>query len=275
MIPQANFSPHITYLGDGPRKLLALHCTLAFGGAWTGLVRKLDGEVTVVAPDLPSHGRSPDWDGVSDFGATAYEAALTGLTEPMDVLGHSFGGVLALRLAVEHPELVRSLTMVEPVFFCIAQADAPEIAAQQAEQSQPFNALIEAGDMEGAARAFNGSWSDGSRWMEMPEQVRAAMTRAIHVVPGSQPFLFGDNANLVARLDRVTMPTLVVRGELADPIVEATNRGLARRLPNAREVVIDGAGHMAPITHPTEMAALLRSLWSGSEVGQERVNAVR
>ena len=275
MTPQPGFTPHVAHLGSGPRKVLALHCTLAFSGAWGGLMRKLAGEVTLIAPDMPSHGRSPDWDGTSDFGATVYEAARRCLTEPMDVIGHSFGGATALRLAVEHPELVRSLTMIEPVFFCIAQADAPEVAQAQIAQSQPFYDLILAGDMEGAARTFNRSWSDRARWADMPEQVRAAMTRAIHVVPGSHPFLFGDNANLVARLSQAHMPTLLVRGAETDEAVCVTNAGLARRLPNAREVVMQNAGHMAPITHPADMADLLRELWAGSEVGQELKDAVR
>lgn len=275
MTPQPGFIPHVAHLGSGPRNVLALHCTLAFGGAWAGLMRQMDGAVTLIAPDMPSHGRSPDWDEESDFGATVYEAARVCLTEPMDVVGHSFGGATALRLAVEHPELVRSLTMIEPVFFCIAQEDDPAVTEAQIALSRPFNTLIAQGDMEAAARTFNGSWSDGPKWDDMPEQVRAAMTRGVHVVPGSQPFLFGDNANLVARLDRANMPTLLVRGEAADRIVEVTNAGLVRRMPNAREAVMAGAGHMAPITHPADMAALLRVLWSSSEVGQELEHSVR
>lgn len=269
MRAQPGFVPHVAQLGNGPRKVLALHCTLAFSGAWAGLMREMRDEVTLIAPDMPSHGRSNAWDGQSSFADTVFEASLACLDAPMDVVGHSFGGATALRLAVERPERVRSLTMIEPVFFAVAAADDPEAAAEHAAKSQPFYDLVQAGDMQQAARTFNRMWSDGPRWPEMASQVRAAMTRAIHVVPDTTAFLFEDTAGMVPRLPRATMPTLVVRGSSTDRIVEVTNAGLVRRMPNAREAVMEGAGHMAPVTHPAEMAALLRGLWQGSEMRQE------
>ncbi|MFC6639182.1 alpha/beta fold hydrolase [Sulfitobacter sp. JBTF-M27] len=90
-------------LGKGDRRALALHCTMAFGGAWKGLSNALP-ELTMLAPDMPSHGRSADWDEVSDFSDTVYAGTLAVMDEtPMDVIGHSFGAVTALRLAVAHP----------------------------------------------------------------------------------------------------------------------------------------------------------------------------
>lgn len=250
MRDQLGFAPFVAHLGTGPRKALALHCSLAFSGAWGGLARKAGADVTFVAPDMPSHGRSEDWDGTSSFADTAYLACLSCLTEPMDLIGHSFGGATALRLAVEHPELVRSLTMIEPVFFCVAGVDDPASVTEHQTASRPFFDTVLAGDMEKAARQFNGMWGDGPPWETIPEQVRAAMARAIHVVPDTSGFLFDDDANLLSRLDRATMPTLLIRGAQTMSIVETTNTGLARRLPNAQDVVLPGTGHMAPISHP-------------------------
>jgi pimeloyl-ACP methyl ester carboxylesterase len=65
-----------------------------------------------------SHGKSPDWDGSGDFQDVSVAAALPFLDDaPMDLIGHSFGATLALRLAVAHPDRVRSLTMIEPVLL--------------------------------------------------------------------------------------------------------------------------------------------------------------
>ena len=50
------------------------------------------------------------------------------------------------------------------------------------------------------------------------------------------------------------MPVLILEGARATPAVRATNAGLVRRLPDASLDVIEGAGHMAPITHPSEVA---------------------
>ncbi|THH36982.1 alpha/beta hydrolase [Aliishimia ponticola] len=261
MTPQPGFVPHVAELGQGPRKALALHCTLAFSGAWKGVAARIGDRLTLIAPDMPSHGQSADWDGHSSFGDTVFAASLSCLTEPMDVIGHSFGGVTALRLAVERPDLVRSLTMVEPVFFHVGFLENPSTRAGHDTPMGEVMGHCAEGRFEEAARLFNRQWSDaGPRWPQMPEQVRQAMTRAIHVVPSTVDLLCDDSANLMARLDRVAMPSLLIHGATSPELVKATNSGLARRLPNANQVEIAGAGHMAPISHPAEVVAAWSAL---------------
>ncbi len=258
---------HVRHLGHGPRKVLAIHCTIAHGGAWRGVAARLE-EASFTAFDMLHHGRSPDWDGQGDFQDRNLEAAETLLTEPMDVIGHSFGATVALRLAVNHPGLVRSLTMVEPVFFKVAELDAPEVLAQHDRDARPFFEAWEAKDYPLAARLFNRMWStaDSPRWPQLPEGTRAAMIRSIPVVPACDKPLFEDSAGLLEPgvLDRVTMPALLIRGDLTHPVIGVINEGLARRLPDARSEVVTGAGHMVPISHPDAVAGHVRALWSRS-----------
>lgn len=264
MRAQAGFKPYVATIGTGARKALALHCTMAFSGAWKGFSTCLGDDWTLIAPDMPSHGRSADWDMVSDFSDTVYAASLACLSEPMDVIGHSFGGVTALRLAVEHPDLVRSLTMIEPVFFHAADLTDPAVVADHNSAARAVFDALDEGDRETAARLFNKMWSsDAPRWADVPEQVRGAMMRAISVVPDTHDFLYDDTAKLMARLGTVTIPSLLVRGALSHGIIAATNRTLAHQLPNARDEKIAGAGHMAPITHPKEMARLWSDFVNG------------
>ena len=75
--------------------------------------------------DLPGHGRSPDWDGVVEYQHLSTQIAASFVIEPVDLIGHSFGATVALRLAVEQPQKLRSLTLIEPVFFAVAARDAP------------------------------------------------------------------------------------------------------------------------------------------------------
>ena len=267
MSAQPGFTAHVSTLGHGPRRALALHCTMAFGKAWGGVSSLLDGQLTLVAPDMPSHGKSPDWDESSDFPDTVYEASMTALDAgPMDVIGHSFGAVTALRMAVEHPARIRSLTLFEPVFFAVAVADAPETVLDDDENLAKMGKAIASGDYTGAARSFNQMWATGSTWDDLPERSRKTMAQTVHVVPGQRAFLYEDTRGLMepGRMEAVTAPTLVMRGALSLPAINAVNAGLARRLGNATEVVIDGAGHMAPISHPEPVARAIAALLARS-----------
>ncbi|MGB3245090.1 MAG: alpha/beta hydrolase [Sulfitobacter sp.] len=267
MNAQSGFAAHVTTLGQGARPALALHCTMAFGGAWASVQRALGRQVSIRAPDMPSHGGSPDWDEVSDFGDTCFAAALDAMgPEPCDVIGHSFGAAIALRMAVEHPERLRSLTLFEPVLFAIAMTDDPASLAEHDTSVIEMTRALERGDRAGAARAFNGMWSEDAKWDTLPERSRAAMARAVHVVPGTRAFIYEDTSGLLepGRLEAVMVPTLVMRGSETLPAIKAVNAGLARRLGNAREAVITGAGHMGPITHPAEVAAEIKLLLARS-----------
>lgn len=267
MRPQPDFISHITTLGTGDRQALALHCTMAFGGAWNGFSKAMP-ELTLNAPDMPSHGRSADWDGDSNFGDTVYAASLSALGEgPMDVIGHSFGAMTALRLVASHPARIRSLTLIEPVFFAIAMREVPQTLAHHDQSAKPFREAIEAGDMETAARTFNQMWStDGPAWETLPDRTRAAMMRGVRVVPDTYSLLYDDEAGLLVPgvLEAVTVPTLILRGEQAHPAITAINNGLVGRMPTATQAVIRQAGHMAPISHPGAVAEEVRGLLARS-----------
>ncbi len=252
--------------GHGPRKALAIHCTLAHSGAWRSVGEALADDLTMLAYDLPSHGKSADWDGQGNVHDVATDMARTLLTEPMDIIGHSFGATVGLRLAIESPELVRSLTLFEPVYFAAAMADDPEGATSAMDRNTAFNAAYDSGDMMEAARVFNTGWGDGSGWANTPDKLRQYMAERIHFVPASQPFLRDDSAGLLepGRFARATMPVLLMEGATSGELAEAISTSLEKRLPNVTRRVIKGAGHMAPLTHPAAVADEVRTFLSGT-----------
>ena len=260
-VPQPVFSRQ---LGHGPRQVLALHCTLGHSGAWRGLAAQFEDAATFTGFDMLGHGRSPDWDGRGDPQDRITEIAETFLTDRMDVIGHSFGATVALRLAVAHPDRVRSLTLVEPVYFCFAAQDDPEALATHDTDALAFSEQLDRGDYEAGTRLFNEMWGGaGVSWADMPEPARAGMIRSIRFVHGCSSPLYDDPAGIMqpGRLDRASMPTLLLRGTESHPVTKAINDAIARRLPDSRDVVIEGAGHLLPITHPAEVAAPLRALF--------------
>lgn len=112
---------HVTEWGDGERVVL-VHGGTPGGGAMSFAAQEVLSERWhLVLPDRPGHGQSPR-QGREDF---ERDAALIQplLGERSHLVGHSYGGMVALCLAVERPEAVRSLTLIEPPAYCFAKRD--------------------------------------------------------------------------------------------------------------------------------------------------------
>lgn len=249
---------HARSFGTGARKALALHCSLAHSGAWRGVAMNLSDDLTITALDLPGHGKSPAWSGTRDVFEETLEAVLPFITEPVDLIGHSFGGVLSLMIALERPDLVRSLSLFEPVLMVMAREEGPEEYRWNEKLMEDVAAHVAAGDPEMGARAFLRTWGDGRPWADLPEDLRQSAKRLIPLVCASQPVLAEDSANIIPRLDRIMVPAVLMDGAGSPPLMKVVQDGIAARMPNARRVTLDGAGHMGPITHAAEVANEIR-----------------
>lgn len=252
-------------MGEGARDALLLHCSLAHSGAWKGLGAALGDTLHMVAFDHLTHGKSASWDGTGDYHDASTAVAKTFLPEegPIDLIGHSFGATVALRVGLEEPEKVRSLVLIEPVLFSVARAVSKQSETEYQTETSGLNKALEQGDRHGAAKAFIDAWGAGQGWDRLPEAARDEMARQIHIVPASQPVLFDDTAHLLAegRLEGLQCPVLLLRGACSPSVMKVINDGLAARLPNAQSVEVAEAGHMAPISHPSETAASMRAFW--------------
>lgn len=245
------------------RPVLAMHCSLAHSGAWSGLAERLSG-VTVTALDQPGHGRSADWDGVTELhGLTTRIATVMaeslGEGGPVDLFGHSFGGTVCLRIALERPDLVRSLTLVEPVIFAAAKGH-PAYAPFRAEHEEVAR-LLQAGDRAGAAARFHAGWGTGEAFAALPDRQRSYILQRIHHIAAQNPVLLDDAAGLLrpGGLEGVTAPVLLIEGGDSPQIIDAVAGVLASRLPNFQRLRVPGAGHMVPITHPGAIAAAVQA----------------
>ncbi|WP_378945898.1 alpha/beta fold hydrolase [Paracoccus sp. R86501] len=241
--------------GDPDRPALALHCMMASGSYWGPIAAALGGAVDLQGFDMPGHGRSDDWlpaDGDPDYHTAVTRLAASFIERPLDLIGHSIGATIALRIAVAAPEAVRSLTLIEPVLF----AAAPD-AAQDALDAQ-MQAALDAGDDLAAAQAFLSVW--GSQGVSaLPASAQAVVARQIRLVADTGPTLRHDRANTLrdGRLEAIDAPVLLISGQDSPPVIGAIADALAARLPDVGRAQVPGAGHMLPITHPEQVAGLI------------------
>jgi pimeloyl-ACP methyl ester carboxylesterase len=130
-------------IGTGPRPALAVHCTLGASQLWGPVLAPLGEQISATAFDQPNHGQSAPWD-ASGAAPGAFQTLVTQIAasfidRPVDLIGHSFGASVALRIAVAAPEAVRSLTLIEPVLFAAVEGSEKwrELRAHQANFEDP------------------------------------------------------------------------------------------------------------------------------------------
>lgn len=257
------YRAHVETLGAGARRVLALHCGLARGAAWAALSKAMP-ECTFTVPDLPGHGHSEPWVG-GDFTATTLAVAERAAPRgDYDLIGHSYGGVAALAHAIRHPDRIRTLTVFEPVFFAVAKADGRQEAFDNDAVFQPVVDQLKAGDPQAAAQYFVSQWGGATPWEQIPAPQRDYMAQRIHTVIASGGLLHEDEGGILApgALDRLKTPILLMAGANSPPVVHGILDSLSARLPRARRALIEGAGHMAPITRAGLVAETIKTFWS-------------
>ncbi len=269
-MPEAELGGHRLSWAEGGTgdPALVIHCTLGRAGAWRGVAAHLP---AWVAPDLPGHGGSADVPARRDLleVCAASVGALRDRARAVDIVGHSYGAVVALRIAASAPERVRTLTLIEPVLFAAAEG-RPEHAAYLATHAAVAQALAEGREAEAAA-AFTAEWGDGRPWSALPERARDYMTARIGLVPRQAPGIVEDRSGLLAPgvPEGIGAPVLLIAGTASPPVVGAILDALQARLPRAERAVVAGAGHMAPITHADAVGPMIAAHLRGAGAGAE------
>ncbi len=250
---------HFRSFGAGPRQILAVHCTLSHGGAWQRMTRVCADRWTVTACDLPGHGKSDAWDGSSDLLETTVSALTENLGTRTDVIGHSFGAVVALRLAQRFPDRIRRLCLFEPVLFAASALDDPAVLTRYRQDAEPIMAALSRGDLASAARLFNRTWGDGRHWDDISFRTRKYMTERMPYISAQDDILVDDVAGMLKpeALSRAAMPVLLMTGTESPEIVGSISRALVSHLPLAWQVNIPRASHMGPVTHPEDVAGAI------------------
>jgi pimeloyl-ACP methyl ester carboxylesterase len=250
--------------GEGAPILFLLHSTLSSSAQWRKAAQILSVDHRVIAPDFHGEGKTEapaDFDFSRSFACdTELVSELLGaVSEPVHLVGHSYGGVVALKAAHSFASRIASLTLIEPVaFYLLRAANQITMLEEVLGLKERCKAALREGDDQKAAELFVSYWSGPHSWQAMPQEARSLLsTRARKAVLGWEA-MFSDPNWPQADSD-LRQPTLILSGDSGPYPARWIARRLAHTIPGARFELIPGAGHMAPISHPDEVnAALVR-----------------
>jgi pimeloyl-ACP methyl ester carboxylesterase len=260
----------------GPAAVVCLHASVSSSAQWRPLMDHLAGRYRVLAADLYGCGGSPNWPGHRPL-SLADEAALIepilAARDRLHLVGHSYGGAVALRAALAAPHRLESLVLFEPVLFSVLLADDPtqpgarEIVAVRNDSV----AAIDVGRPDLAAARFIDYWMGVGAWRSLSEARRARVSAAMHSVPAEWDAILMDPTPLSA-FATLDMPILLITGSESPISSKEVARLLTKNLPLVTVVEIEGVGHMGPVTHADRVNALIaghldrhheRTAWCG------------
>jgi len=232
-------------VGEGPPVVLA-HGAAEDHRVWQPQLAALADEFTVVAWDEPGAGRSSDAPG--DFGLADYASCLAALIEglalgPAHVCGLSWGGTVVLELYRNRPDLVATLVLVDTYAGWKGSLAKPEVDARVAGVRQMLAAPPEAFDptMPGLFAA-----EPPAEFVPLLEKMagdvrlESLKTKLIVMAEADQRDL----------LPRISVPTLLIWGELDVRSPLSVARQFEEAIPVTRLVVISGAGHVSNLERP-------------------------
>ncbi|HLL25099.1 MAG TPA: alpha/beta hydrolase [Kofleriaceae bacterium] len=201
---------------------------------------------TVLAPDLLGYGEP--WPAGQPFHFRQDVERLVGVVDEQDtrvhVVGHSYGGFLALHVALARPERVRSIAVYEPVAFGVLGSPEDDDALAAIASLPGYRPDSDGAD-EAWLRAFVDWWNGPGAWSGLLPDTQHAFRSVAWKLSQEVASLVRD----ATRYSDITAPTLVLGGTQTQPAELRVVERLAAALPAATLRILPDLGHMGPITH--------------------------
>ena len=180
--------------------------------------------------------------------------------EPVHLVGHSWGGAVALKLAMALPEWTKSLTIIEPAVFHLLRDSAcsadRKLNGEIEAMAGAVSAAAACGDNEGGMARFIDFWNGPNTWSQTSPRLKTMLRDQIGQAVNN--FVAGYNETwLLSEAAQISCPTLAIMGMQSVPLAQRVTEMLAETIPGARLNLIAGAGHMAPLTDPHIVDPLL------------------
>lgn len=223
--------------------IVAIHGTASNGKAWRPLKVALDGQRDVLTPTLDGYGAVvPDaleQDRVDQLGALLHAQ-----DQPVDLVGHSFGGAIALKIANIWPDRVRSVTLYDPVVPVLSGDGRSGLPAD-------LDALWN--NLGGASattvmRCFLEYWGGENAWRSLPDENRDWLV-------ANHPVAVRDTAEMRSGKWTVFRPRFhgplnVFCGSDSARAAKQSFEQIAKTNPEAKCTKLPGLDHLAPLTNP-------------------------
>ena len=251
--------------GQSGPTIVLIHGSWVDHNNWGELVPYLEDSFLVLSYDRRGHSQSerPTKQGRMEDDIIDLVELLAYLDlAPAHLLGNSYGAMIALRTAVEYPDLCLSVSAHEPPFLHLNKAAMSNDFVSKMEQLQ--REVVEklmAGEMETSISRFVNAVVHPNAWDEMPEDFQQFLV--------SQVPTFIDDVNDpnpwtvdLEKLAKFPKPILLTQGENSANFYEVILNEIQGAVPQAKRMVIHGADHGPQNSHPQEYAEILKSFIS-------------
>jgi pimeloyl-ACP methyl ester carboxylesterase len=235
--------------GAGPPVAL-LHPGLWDARTWDAQFGVFAQGYRVVRYDLRGYGRSsrPEpgvaYSHVRDLVAVLDAAGV----ERAAMVGNSFGGGVALDVALVHPDRVMALVLVASALGGLEDTDEDE--AWWEERWPPMRDAIEAGDLERARRLQMEIWAPLGVEDDAGRRILEISLDNAHELTMDESGAVGPDPPAIRRLHEVTVPTLILPADLDPPWLHRANAILATEIPGARVAHLANVDHVIPMRAP-------------------------
>jgi pimeloyl-ACP methyl ester carboxylesterase len=217
-----------------------LHGSIGQKNQWGEAYSQLADGFRFVAPDLIGYGNTSNWDAPRSMSladeARNVAALINDIGQPVHLVGHSYGGAVALHLALHSPLLVDSLTLIEPVAFNVLNStDAEANGCLQEVRNLANDAIVfwHKGEKEHAARRFVDYWNKPGAFDQLPTLHQQKIQSQMGKVAADFKAIFAETWSL-EDYKSIQHPTRIMCGTRSPQPVRLISRLIASVLDNAR-----------------------------------------
>lgn len=243
-------STNITYLEQGNgAPVVFVHGGFQDRRAWEPQREAIAKRYRFIAMDQRYFGSGPWADNGTQYSQATHVADLTAFIRqlnagPVHLVGRSYGADVALRMAVQHPELVRSLFLNEPPLpSVLTNPDEQKVVSDERKSRAPISAAAQAGNAEEATRLFH-DWVNGDpgNFERLPQATKSMLldnARTVRLHTSAPP----PGQVTCEQLGQLKVPVTITKGELTRPFFRVHSEAAHRCIPGSQLVTIPGARH--------------------------------